>query len=65
MFHSNTPPHNKVILQSMQKEDRIVCVVFATTALGMGVNFATLNTIYHYGAQDEHWWFFSREWACL
>ena len=54
MFHSNTPPHNKVILQSMQKEDRIVCVVFATMVLGMGVNFVTLNTIYHYGAQDEH-----------
>ena len=51
MYHSNTPPHNKeVILQSMQKEDGVVRVVFATMALGMGVNFATLNTIYHYGA---------------
>ena len=59
MFHSNIPPHNKkVILQSMQKEDGIVCVVFATMALGMGVNFVTLNTVYHYGAQDEYWWFF-------
>lgn len=34
----------------MQKEDGIVCVVFATVALGMGVNFAALNTVYHYGA---------------
>ena len=38
----------------MQKEDGIVCVVFASMALGMGVNFATLNTVYHYRAKDEH-----------
>lgn len=51
MYHANTPPHNKdIILQSLQKEDGVVCVVFATIALGMGVNFAALNTIYHYGA---------------
>ena len=51
MYHANTSPHNKeVILQSMQKEDGVVRVVFATIALGMGVNFAALNTIYHYGA---------------
>ena len=51
MYHANTPSHNKdVILQSMQKEDEVVRVVFATIALGMGVNFAALNTIYHYGA---------------
>lgn len=51
MYHANTPPHNKdVILQSLQKEDGVVRVVFATMALGMGVNFAALNTIYHYGA---------------
>lgn len=39
-----------MILQSMQKEDGVVRVVFATMALGMGVNFVALNTIYHYGA---------------
>ena len=39
-----------MILQSTQKEDGGVCVVFATMVLGMGVNFVTLNTIYHYGA---------------
>ena len=51
MYHANTPPHNKeVILDSMRKEDGIVRVVFATMALGMGVNFVGLNTIYHYGA---------------
>ena len=51
MYHSSTPPRNKeVILQSMQKEDGVVRVVFATMVLGMGVNFVALNTIYHYGA---------------
>ena len=41
MFHSDTSTHNK-----------IVHVVFATIALGMGVNFSGLNTIVHdhYGA---------------
>jgi len=51
MYNANTPPHNKdVILQSLQKDDGVVHVVFATMAFGMGVNFAALNTIYHYGA---------------
>ena len=51
MYHSNTPPHNKeVILSSMCKVDGIVRVVFATSALGMGVDFAGLNTTIHYGA---------------
>ena len=51
MFHSVTPIHNKeVILASMEKENGFVRVVFATTALGMGVNFAGLNRTIHYGA---------------
>jgi len=39
MYHANTPPHNKDIIQSLQKEDGVVSVVFATMALGMGINF--------------------------
>lgn len=51
MFHANTAEHNKsVILQSFQHKDGIVRVVFATVALGMGVNFSSLNTTIHYGA---------------
>ena len=51
MFHSNTPDHNKlVILKSLVKSDGVVRVVFATMALGMGVDFVGLNTIIHYGA---------------
>ena len=42
MFHSNTPEH--VVLQSMVTSDGVVRVVFATTALGMGVDFAGLHT---------------------
>ena len=40
----------KVIFNSMQKPDGVVRVVFATVALGMGINFASLNTAMHYGA---------------
>ena len=51
MFHSNTPQHNKdIILQSFLKPDGIVRVVFATIALGMGVNLQDVNCIVHYGA---------------
>ena len=51
MFHSSTPSHNKdVVLTSMTEEAGIVRVVFATTALGMGVNFVGLYSTIHYGA---------------
>ena len=51
MFHSNTPQHNKdVILKSLTQSDGIVRVVFATVALGMGVNIKDVNLIIHYGA---------------
>ncbi len=51
MYHSSTPTYNKeVILKSMEIEDGTIRVVFATIALGMGVNFAGLNRTIHYGA---------------
>ena len=51
MFHAKTPDHNKeVILKSMQDGSGVVRVVFCTVALGMGVNFADLNYVIHYGA---------------
>ncbi len=51
MFHASTPQHNKdVILQSLLRPDGVVRVVFATIALGMGVNLKDVNTIIHYGA---------------
>lgn len=51
MFHADTSQHNKdVILQSLLHPDGVVRVVFATVALGMGVNLKGVNTIIHYGA---------------
>ena len=51
MYHSKTDDHNKeVITMSMSKEDGLVRAVFATIALGMGVNFSGLTSTIHYGA---------------
>lgn len=47
MYHSGTSDHNKdVIIKSMS----VVRIVFATVALGMGVNLASLNKVIHYDA---------------
>ena len=54
IFHSNTPKHNKdVVLRSMTNAAGIVRVVFATTALGMGVNFVGVYSTVHYGLLDR------------
>ena len=51
MYHSCTPQHNKdVILQSLRDPKGVVRVVFATVALGMGIDLQDLNTVIHYGA---------------
>ena len=37
MYHSNTPQYNKgVIFKNISRPDRIIRIVFATVALGMG-----------------------------
>lgn len=54
MFHADTPDHNKdVILRSFSDPTGVVRVVFATVALGMGVNFSDVNDIAHYGAPQS------------
>lgn len=54
MFHANTPLHNKeVVLNSLARPDGIVRVVFATVALGMGINLRDVNTVIHYGAPQS------------
>ena len=54
MYHAHTTPHNKdVIHKSMQTPDGIIRIVFATIALGMGVNMVGVNTIWHYGAPSS------------
>ena len=51
MYHANTPSHNKeVILSSMQRADGTVRIVFATVALGMGVDLVGVNRVIHCGA---------------
>ena len=51
MYHSCTPQHNKdVILQSLRDPKGVVRVVFATVALGMGIDLRDVNTVIHYGA---------------
>lgn len=51
MFHACTPQHNKdVITQSLLDPHGVVRVVFATIALGMGVDLQGVNKIIHYGA---------------
>ncbi len=54
MFHATTPQHNKdVVLKSMTQPDGVVRIVFATVALGMGVNLRNVNTVIHYGAPQS------------
>ena len=51
MFHASTTQHNKqVILNSLCNPDGIVRVVFATIALGMGVDMRNVTAVIHYGA---------------
>ena len=51
MYNSKTDDHNKeVMLKSMNQLDGVVRVVFATMALGMGVDFKGLTCTIHYGA---------------
>ena len=45
MYHASTSPHNKEVIQkSMQDSNGVVRIVFATIALGMGVNMVDVNT---------------------
>lgn len=51
MFHACTPQYNKdIILKSLSVSDGVVRVVFATVALGMGIDLQNVNHIIHYGA---------------
>ena len=51
MFHACTPSTVKdVILKSLAQPDGKLRVVFATVALGMGIDLKDVNTIIHYGA---------------
>ena len=54
MFHSSTPEYNKdVIIRSLASPDGVVRIVFATVALGMGVDLRDVNTVVHYGGMQS------------
>ena len=54
MFHASTPEYNKaVILRSLGSPDGVVRIVFATVALGMGVDLRDVNTVVHYGGMQS------------
>ena len=51
--HSTLDKQNSTILNSFHEEKGTVRLVFATSALGMGVNFSNVRTIIHYGPPRE------------
>ena len=55
MFHVNTPPqHSKdVIMGSLQDCHGTVRVVFASVAMGIGIDLHGVDTIIHYGAPSS------------
>ena len=55
MFHASTPQHSKdVIMESLQDCHGTVRVVFASVAVGMGIDLhGGVDTIIHYGAPSS------------
>ena len=54
MFHASTSQHSKdVIMGSLQDCHCTVRVVFASVAMGMGIDLHGVNTIIHYGAPSS------------
>ena len=63
MFHAGTPQYNKdVILKSLLVPDGVVHVVFATVALGMGVDLRGVNNYCALWSSSESGRLLSREW---
>ena len=54
MFHASTPQHSKdVIMGSLQDCHGTVRVVFASVAMGIGIDLHGVDTIIHYGAPSS------------
>jgi superfamily II DNA helicase RecQ len=54
MLHSNMPARVKdIIVESMSKDDGIVCVLVCTIAFGMGVDCKGVKTIIHLGQSRD------------
>ena len=64
MFHASTPQHSKdVIVKSLMDPCGVVWIVFASVAMGMGVDLQGVNTIIHYGAPSGMEDYFQAEWT--
>ena len=54
MLHASTPQHSKdVIMGSLLDCHVTVRVVFASVAMGMGIDLHGVDTIIHYGAPSN------------
>lgn len=54
MFHAKTPLSSKAVnTQSLSDPHGVVRIVFASLAMGMGVDLRGVNTIIHYGAPSS------------
>ena len=54
MFHAKTPQHSKDnIIRSLQDPNGVVRIIFASVAIGMGVDLQGVNIIVHYGAPSS------------
>ena len=55
IYHSRTPQGiQDRVLSSLGETDGFVRIVFATNALGMGVNLADIRRVIHYEIPREH-----------
>ena len=53
MYHSKTPQNiQHSVLTQIMEEDSEIRIVFATSALGMGVNIPDIHRVIHYGVPE-------------
>ena len=53
MFHASTPQHSKDVIMESLQYCGTVRVVFASVAMGMGIDLHGVDTIIHYGAPSS------------
>ena len=53
MFHASTPQHSKDVIVIMEDCHGTVRVVFASVAMGIGIDLHGVDTIIHYGAPSS------------
>jgi ATP-dependent DNA helicase RecQ len=53
MYHAKTPERIKKQVLSDTVVDRNLCIVIATSALGMGINIPNIQRVIHYGAPQD------------